>query len=112
MAKLPSTDSVKSFPVGLNKGFVVTKIPNNGKTKADWNTSNKNKDIRKLIRSVSGLSPLEKRTLELFRSGVTQVEKRAFKLLRKRYGSRTRALRKREQLNNIIKNMAAKKKDE
>ena len=111
MAKLPSTDSVKSFPVGLNKGFIVTKVARNGKKQTFKNASNKNKEIRKLIRSVSGLSPLEKRTLELFRSGVTQVEKRAFKLLRKRYGTRKRALKKRDQLNNIIKNMA-KKKDE
>ena len=106
MAKLPSTDSVKSFPVGLNKGFVVTKIARNGKKQTYKNASNKNKEIRSLITSVAGLSPLEKRSLELFRSGVSQVEKRAFRLLRKRYGTRRRALKKKDQLVNVIKNMA------
>lgn len=110
MAK-PSSESVLSYPVGLNKGFVTTKIkkvprPSNRKAR----TSNRVRQIRQLMTSVADLSFFEKRILEMLKSGVTKVEKRAFKLLKKRLGSRSRAMKKEEKLRNIIKNLAAKKK--
>ena len=40
-----------------------------------------------------GLSSFEKRVMELFKVGAVHVEKRAFKLLKKRYGRRKRALK-------------------
>ena len=46
------------------------------------------------MRSVTDLSMFEKRILEMFKSGVVKVEKRAFKLLKKRLGSRSRAMKK------------------
>ena len=111
MAKQPSSDSVKSYSVGLNKGYTVTKVTRTAQKQTNGKASDKNREIRALMRSVTGLTPLEKRTLELFKSGVAQVEKRAFKLLRKRYGTRKRAIRKRDQLQQIIKNLAKKKDD-
>lgn len=51
-------------------------------------TSNRVREIRNLIDSVASLSPFEKRVMELFRMGVEKVDKRAFKLLKKRLGTR------------------------
>ena len=60
------------------------------------------------MRSVTDLSMFEKRILEMFKSGVVKVEKRAVKLLKKRLGSRSRAMKKREELVNIINNLKKK----
>ena len=109
MVKLPSTDCVKSYAVGLNKGYVVTRVtPRFKPSSKKGSTSKRVREIRKLMRSVCDLNPLEKRTLEMYKTEVAQVEKRAFKLLKKRLGKRSRAIKKRDELNNLIK-MAAKK---
>lgn len=44
--------------------------------------------------SVCEMSPFEKKVLELFKTGINKVEKRAFRLLKRRLGSRTRAKKK------------------
>lgn len=104
MAK-PTTESVRSYAVGLNKGFVVTRVkkiarPASRKSR----TSNRVREIRKLVLSVTNLSAFEKRIVEMLKTGVQQVEKRAFKALRKKLGKRSRALKKREELLNMIRN--------
>lgn len=109
MAKTPSVSSVKSYAVGLNKGFIVTRHSEQDRPVArKQRTSERVRTIRKMMRSLTGLTSIEKRILEMLKTGVSKVEKRAFKLLKKRFGTRSRALKKREELNNIIKNMAKK----
>lgn len=104
MVKLPSTDCVKSYAVGLNKGFVVTRVKKTERRSSKKGTTSKRvRDIRKLMRSICDLNPLEKRCLEMYKTEVPQVEKRAFKLLKKRLGKRSRALKKRDELNNLIR---------
>jgi hypothetical protein len=49
------------------------------------------------------LSPFEKRVLELFKMGVQKVDKRAFKLLKKRLGTRRRAIKKHQKIQDTIK---------
>lgn len=39
----------------------------------------------------------------MYKTGVAQVEKRAFKLLRKRLGKRSRAIKKRDNINQFIR---------
>ena len=91
----PSTDCVLSYPLGLHKGFVVTKLDNKERPmNRKARTSNRVREIRKLMDSVTQLSPFEKRILELFKMGVQKVDKRAFKLLKKRLGTRRRAIKK------------------
>ena len=67
MAKV-SSDSVNSFAVGLNKGFKVTKVQR--KAKRGYRSSDRVRTIRKIVRSVVDLTPLEKRTIEMFKTGV------------------------------------------
>lgn len=85
-------ENVQSYCLGLNKGFVVTRIekkPRPSDRKA--RTSNRVREIRKLMASVCEMSPFEKKILEMFKTGINKVEKRAFRLLKRRLGTRERA---------------------
>ena len=65
------TDNVLSMPLGLHKGFVVTKLENKERPmNRKERTSNRVREIRKLMDSVTQLSPFEKSVLELFKMGV------------------------------------------
>ncbi len=81
--------------VGLNKGF-ITKTPE----KQEWKTrpvlkkgriTKRVESIREIIREVCGYSPLEKRMLEMIRTGVASKEKKAVKMARSRLGTHKRA---------------------
>lgn len=66
----PSSDCILGYPLGLHKGFVVTKIssknrPMNRKSQ----TSNRVRGIRDLIAAVAQPSPYEKRNSELLKMG-------------------------------------------
>ena len=102
---------VRSLCVGLNKGFKVTKHvarkPRPASRKS--RTSERVRMIRTLVDSVCGLSAYEKKILELFKAGVQKVDKRAFKSLRKRMGTRKRAFKKQTKIMNVLKNQSKKK---
>ena len=110
MPKTNAVQVIRSLKVGLNKGFKVTKHearkprPSSRKER----TSEKVRVIRSMIDSICGLSAYEKKLLEYYKSGVQKVEKRAFKSLRKRMGTRRRALKKQERLINVLKNLRKK----
>ena len=110
MAKAAPPASVKSLAVGLHKGFVVTKPKSKRKRPAarKARTSNRVREIRKLIRTVVGLTPFEKKFFEMMKSGVEKVESRAFRLAKRRMGTKKRALSKQKEIQNIIKNAAKK----
>ncbi len=104
-----TSENVRSYCLGLNKGFVVTKIekklrPTDRKAK----TSKRVRDIRKIMRSVCDLSPFEKRITEMLKTGINKVEKRAFRLLKRRLGSRERAKKRQIKINVLIKDMQKK----
>ena len=105
-----SVEVVRSLRFGLNKGFKVTKHiakkprPASRKKK----TSERVRFIRQLVDSVAGLSAYEKKILEYYKTGVQKVEKRAFKSLRKRMGTRSRAMKKQTKLMNVLSNMRKK----
>lgn len=51
------------------------------------------------------MSPFEKKVLEQFKTGIGKVQKRAFRLIKKRLGTRSRAIKRRDKLNDLIKEM-------
>ena len=103
--KIQSADCVNGYSLGLNKGFVVTK---NLARRARHSTRKGLMPERivlltKTIKSVAGFSPYEKRALEMFKVGNTKLDKRAKKFLKKRLGTWSRANRKTEEIQTLLK---------
>ncbi|CBY23236.1 unnamed protein product [Oikopleura dioica] len=93
---------VHDMVVGLQKGHKVTKNvqPVRQNRKKGVNTA-KNVFVREVVREVMGLSPYERRGIELLR---ISKDKRCLRFLKKRLGAHIRAKRKREELSDIIAN--------
>ena len=93
--------------VGLNKGFVVTRLDAHDKQKAQ-KSHRKGKlhprvaAVRAVVSEICGQAPYERKMIEMIRTGNQKKEKRAVILARRRLGSQRRALRKRDQMLNII----------
>mgnify|MGYP003594606805 CR=1 FL=1 len=106
MVKAPSQASVKSVAVGPHKGFIVTKPkvkrarPSSRKGKGSKRTH----EIQKLVSSMVGMTPFQKKFYEMIKSDVEKVTVRAIRLAKRRYGSRKRALTLRKNMENLIKN--------
>lgn len=104
-------DSKTGIFIGRNKGFIVTK-PDLSKLQKKslkqkpvsrkGKLSKRVKLIREVIREVSGYNPLERKMRELIKAGVASKEKKAVKLARRRLGTHKRALKKRDELTNLI----------
>lgn len=110
MGKSVPQESVQGYALGLNKGFVTTKRDKiRAKPSQRRRTSKRTALIRKVIRSVAGLSPYEKRAMELYKIEDTKLDKRATKLLKRRLGSWKRAHHKRDFIREVIKQRTAKK---
>ncbi len=93
--------------VGLNKGFIVTR-PKVNYTKARPTNrigalGKRVALVREVIREVAGLAPYERKMMEMIRTGVATKEKKAVKLARRRLGTHTRATRKRDEINDMIR---------
>lgn len=93
--------AVKSgIAAGLNKGKQVTPMTPPAKISyKKGQSSNRVKFVRSLVREFSGLSPYERRLIDLIRNS---GEKRARKVAKKRLGSFVRAKAKVEEMQNII----------
>merc|ERR1712151_158610 len=113
LEKMPREDKTGIF-VGLNRGHIVTKP----KVSAEAFKANKSgrkgrlhprvKAVREVVLEVCGLSPFQKKMLEMIRTGVAIKEKKAVKLARARVGQHKRAGRIRDNLLAIIQ---AQKRD-
>ena len=81
--------------VGLNHGHVVQRPKVQAWKKrpvlAKGRKSQRCTMVREVIREVAGFSPLEKRMLELIRTGVATKEKKAGKMARQKLGTHRRA---------------------
>ena len=64
--------------------------------------------VRELVSEVVGLSPYEKRLLDMLKTGGASAEKRMYKFAKKRLGTHKRALKKRDQVKDIYGAMRAK----
>mmetsp|Transcript_15405 Transcript_15405/g.26035 ORF Transcript_15405/g.26035 Transcript_15405/m.26035 type:complete len:111 (-) Transcript_15405:108-440(-) len=103
---MSDTNNRSGLFVGLNKGFLV-KTP----AKMAWKTrpvtkkgkvSKRATAVRQVIREVAGFSPLEKRMLEMIRTGIAAKDKKAVKIARQKLGTHQRATKKKEELSAVI----------
>ena len=109
---MSTTNNKSGLFVGMNKGKTVT-LP----AKQAWKSrpvlkkgriTKRVSAIRELIREIAGFSPMEKRMLEMLRTGVQAKEKKAVKHCRQKIGTHRRAQLKRDDLLRIIQ--ASKRK--
>ena len=64
--------------------------------------------VRELVAEVVGMSPYERRLLDMLKTGGASAEKRMYKFAKKRLGTHKRALKKREQVKDVYGAMRAK----
>ena len=94
--------------VGLNKGFIVTKpAAANAAFRAEKSHRKgrlhpRAQAIRQVIAEICGMTPFERKMMELIKTGQVSKEKRAVKLAKRKLGSQKRANAKKEQINGLI----------
>ncbi len=62
--------------------------------------SKRTKMVRSLVGEVVGMSPYERRMLDMLKTGGASADKRMYKFAKRRLGSHKRALKKREQVKD------------
>mmetsp|Transcript_7621 Transcript_7621/g.21654 ORF Transcript_7621/g.21654 Transcript_7621/m.21654 type:complete len:99 (+) Transcript_7621:95-391(+) len=87
--------------VGLNRGHKVAKRTLGPRpVKRKGQKCKRSTVTREIIREVAGYATYEKRMMELLRN---RLDKRALRFAKKRIGSHTRALRKREEIQGALR---------
>merc|ERR1711918_308348 len=94
-------NNVEGYAVGLNKGFVVTKVEAKARPVARRSLRERARNVKHVIKSVSGFAPYEKRAMEMFKVSNTKMDKRARKFLKKRLGSIKRSKAKAQILQEL-----------
>eukprot|EP01036_Dinobryon_divergens_P029185 gene29186-38251_t len=95
--------------VGLKKGYPVEKrvvAPRPSHSKA--RLSKRTRLVRELVSEVVGLSPYEKRLLDMLKTGGASSEKRMYKFAKRRLGTHKRALKKRDQVKEVYGKIRAR----
>jgi len=103
---MSETNNKSGLFIGLNHGHVVRRPANQAYKTRPVSKKGKNSKrvlaVREIIREVSGFSPLEKKMMEMIRTGDAHKEKKAVRHARHYLGTHKRALNKRDQLTDII----------
>ena len=98
--------------VGTGRGHIVTKFEAKrarpGLLCRKKKINAKTKLMREVIGEVAGLSPYEKRLLEVLKTGGTNAEKKLYKMAKQRLGSHKRAQKKRDYIKKVAQDMAKK----
>jgi len=101
--------SSSGIATGIKKGFPVTARQQKPRpSQAKGRLSKRTKEVRDLVQEVVGLSPYEKRLLDMLKTGGTSSEKRMYKFAKRRLGTHRRALRKRDQIKEVYGKQRAK----
>merc|ERR1711907_184319 len=103
---MSETNGRSNIAVGLNHGHLVTRPAKMAwKSRPALRRGYKSKRcafVREVIHEVAGHSPLEKRMLEMIRTGVASKEKRAGKLARAKLGTHRRAQHMKQALSDFV----------
>lgn len=70
--------------------------------------SKRTKLVRDLVQEVVGLSPYEKRLLDMLKTGGASSEKKMYKFAKRRLGTHTRAIKKRDQVKEVYGKIRAR----
>ena len=99
--------------VGLNKGHIVTKPKTHPDAFKKTKSHGKGRihprvtAIRQVMVEVTGLSPFQRKMMEMLKTGDSVKEKKAVRLARKRTGSHKRAQLVRDKIATIIQDQAS-----
>ena len=63
---------------------------------------------RAIAREVVGLSPYERRIMDMIKTGGAAADKRVYKFAKRRLGSHKRAIQKREDIKNVLSEQRAR----
>ena len=95
--------------VGLEKGYPVEKLEKKARpVRAKGRLSKRTQFVRELVGEVVGQSPYERRIMDMIKTGGTGAEKRVYKFAKRRLGTHKRAIKKREQIKDLIGAQRAK----
>jgi large subunit ribosomal protein L36e len=101
--------SSSGIAVGVNKGFTVTKTDHKARpSRSVGRLSKRTSLVRELIGEVCGMSPYERRMLDVLKTGGTGAEKRMYKFAKRRLGTHKRALKKRDQVKEMYGKIRAR----
>lgn len=94
---------MSGIAIGPSKGHIVTKrsVPPSPAVLQKGKRTKSGEVCRAVVKEVAGFSPYERRIVELLRIG---KDKRALKFAKKRLGTHLRAKRKREELQEALRN--------
>lgn len=102
----------QGLAVGLHKGFISTRLPDRKiRERAVLRKGRKGKRvalIRQIVREATGFAPYEKRIIELMKTGTSKDNKKALKLCKKRLGTHLRGKRKRDELEEVLRQQRKK----
>merc|ERR1712045_585451 len=94
---------------GADSGHITEKIDRKPKPSRRKGSLGKRVSLcRSIAREVCGLSPYERRILDMIKTGGSSADKRIFKFAKKRLGRHKRALAKREDIKQVNADMRAR----
>ena len=94
--------------VGLNHGHIVTKPQQHPEAFKENKSRRKGRIhprvtvVREIVQEICGLAPVQKKMIEMIRTGDAKKEKKAVRLARLRVGQHSRACRIKENLVELI----------